>query len=57
MKDEKRVNCIKCKYFYVTWDTNNPRGCRYFGFKTKLMPSLAVYKSSGDKCKAYKSKD
>ncbi|WP_202711115.1 uracil-DNA glycosylase [Sporosalibacterium faouarense] len=56
MNKDKRINCLKCKHFYVTWDTNNPRGCRYFGFKTRYIPSLAVYKSSGKRCKAFKLK-
>lgn len=52
----KRINCINCIYFYITWDKNNPRGCKYFGFKSKLLPSVMVYKSSGEDCKMFKSK-
>lgn len=53
----KQVNCRKCKYFYVTWDQNNPYGCKYFGFKTKTLPSVYVYKSSGEPCKAFLDKN
>ena len=53
----KQINCRKCVNFYVTWDPNNPYGCRYFGFKTKTLPSVYVFKSSGEPCKAFKSKD
>jgi len=53
----KRINCRKCINFYVTWDQSNPYGCRYFGFKTKMLPSVYVYKSSGEPCKAFKTKD
>lgn len=52
-----QVNCRKCANFYITWDQRNPYGCKYFGFKTKMLPSVYVYKSSGEQCKAFRSKD
>ncbi|MCT4583745.1 MAG: uracil-DNA glycosylase [Peptostreptococcaceae bacterium] len=52
----KKINCYKCIYFYTTWDEKNPRGCKYFGFKSKMMPSLVVFKSSNNECKAFKEK-
>lgn len=51
-----RVNCIKCEYYYVTWDNKNPKGCKYFGFKSKEMPSNIVLRNSGEICKIYKEK-
>ncbi|MFZ5968244.1 MAG: uracil-DNA glycosylase [Bacillota bacterium] len=57
MEEDKNINCMKCKYFFVTWEPDNPRGCSYFGFKTKLMPSALVQKSSGKKCGAFANKD
>jgi len=51
-----KVNCIKCEYYYVTWDPARPRGCKFFGFKSYVMPSLVVFKSSGKDCEAYKVK-
>lgn len=56
MTKENRINCFKCTHFYITWDPNNPRGCKYFGFKTKIVPSLAVLRSSGKKCRAFVKK-
>lgn len=55
--ENQRTNCYKCVYFYVSWDKNFPNGCRAFGFKTREMPSVSVYKSSGKSCQAFKSKD
>lgn len=54
--DQKTVNCLKCKHFYVTWDPRLPRGCRLFGFKTQLMPSLLVFQSTGAPCDAFVDK-
>ena len=52
-----RVNCNKCKYFYITWDPRFPRGCKYFGFKSADMPSVAVYTSTGLQCIVYEEKE
>ncbi|MGX8796486.1 uracil-DNA glycosylase [Fusibacter sp. JL298sf-3] len=50
---EKRIDCRKCLYFYVTWDPNRPMGCKAFGFKSRALPSQIVFRSSGEPCKAY----
>lgn len=55
--EQKRVNCLKCEYYYITWDMNNPKGCKFFNFKSKLMPSLVVFRSSGKPCEAFKPKE
>jgi len=53
----ERVNCLKCRHFYVTWDPQFPRGCRAFGFKTRLLPSQTVLSSSGQPCMNFEPKD
>ncbi|WP_404429822.1 hypothetical protein [Sutcliffiella horikoshii] len=53
----KRINCLKCKHYYVTWDAKFPKGCRAFGFKTNQMPSVAVLRSSGSPCLKFDAKD
>ncbi len=50
------VNCFDCEYFFVTWDQQNPRGCKAYGFKTRELPSTVVKKSSGLECMKYKRK-
>lgn len=54
--NQQTPNCIKCIYYYVTWDKINPKGCKYFGFKGPYIPSVYVKMSSGNECKAFKSK-
>lgn len=56
MGEQKRVNCFQCKYFYVTWDPQFPKGCKAFGFKTRNLPSLEVFRSSGRKCLHFEKK-
>ncbi|BCN93536.1 hypothetical protein THMIRHAM_13210 [Thiomicrorhabdus immobilis] len=57
MKKTNPIDCFKCKHFFVTWDTNAPRGCRAFGFKTRRMPSDIVFETSGDECLKFTPKD
>ncbi|HLE11718.1 MAG: hypothetical protein A2504_15530 [Bdellovibrionales bacterium RIFOXYD12_FULL_39_22] len=52
----KPINCLKCNYFYVTWDQNNPKGCRIYGFKSRLLPSILVAKESGKDCLSFEAK-
>jgi hypothetical protein len=54
-KDYKR-NCYKCRFYYVTWDSQHPNGCKAIGFKTRGLPSVVVFQSSGKPCEFYKEK-
>jgi len=56
MSDTQRIDCMKCRHYYVTWDPNYPKGCRAFGFKSHAMPSIAVRSSSGKPCMSFESK-
>ncbi len=54
---ENRVKtCVGCKYYFVTWDTKAPKGCKYFGFKSLKMPCQVVRESSGNECAFYEKK-
>ncbi|KJS20113.1 MAG: uracil-DNA glycosylase [Clostridiaceae bacterium BRH_c20a] len=52
-----RVNCLKCQFFYITWEKKFPRGCKAHGFKTAQNPSTLVLRSSGTKCLYFKQKE
>lgn len=47
---QKPIDCFKCRYFYITWDASQPKGCKAFRFKTKKMPSTVVLETSGEPC-------
>ncbi|ASS94714.1 uracil-DNA glycosylase [Peribacillus simplex NBRC 15720 = DSM 1321] len=49
-KKMKRVNCMACRHFYITWDSSFPKGRRAFQFKTSNQPSRDVFHSSGQPC-------
>ncbi|MBA4418689.1 MAG: uracil-DNA glycosylase [Syntrophus sp. (in: bacteria)] len=55
--EKEKIDCFACRHFYVTWDKKYPKGCRAMGFKTREMPSIAVFKSSGLKCLRYEPKE
>ena len=52
----ERINCLKCRHFYVTWDPRFPRGCRAYEFKTRQIPSAVVRSSSGVDCMKFSPK-
>ena len=53
---KRRVACIKCRYYQVTWDVHQPYGCRAHGFKTNRNPAVVVYESSGIECQLFEPK-
>lgn len=53
---QKRIVCQRCVNYYVTWEPNNPHGCKAYGFKSKQIPSVVVKQSSGIDCSFYKQK-
>jgi len=52
----ERIICQKCINYYVTWEQGNPHGCKAYGFKSKVIPSMVVKRSSGIDCTLYKQK-
>ena len=52
-----KVNCRDCRHYYITFDAGAPYGCRIYGFKAKITPSLAVYQSSGMHCTLFSRKE
>ncbi|SEM63641.1 uracil-DNA glycosylase [Paenibacillus sp. OV219] len=54
--EQTRIDCMKCRHFYITWDKNYPRGCKAFKFKGSAMPSAAVLSSSGKPCMNFEPK-
>jgi hypothetical protein len=54
---KNRIVCQKCIYYYVTWQSNQPHGCKAYGFKSKQIPSVVVKQSSGISCSFFNTKD
>lgn len=52
----ERVECFKCRYFFITWDPNFPKGCKAYQFKTKQLPAIEVKKASGQTCLRFEKK-
>jgi hypothetical protein len=36
------IDCHKCIYYYVTWDSSFPHGCRGMEFKSRRYPNNEV---------------
>ena len=56
MSDTK-VNCFKCRYFQITWDTKFPRSCKLYEFKSAKMPSVAILETTGEHCVGFELKN
>ena len=56
MTEGKRISCIKCRYYQVTWDPRQPYGCRAHGFKSHKNPAIVVYETSGIECQLFHEK-
>ena len=54
---QNRIICQKCIYYFVTWETNQPHGCKSYGFKSKYLPSIVVKNSSGHACNFFVEKN
>lgn len=50
------IDCHKCEHYYVTWDKRFPHGCKAMKFKSKQLPSIAVFTSSTIECLLFKKK-
>lgn len=52
---DNRIICQKCIYYYVTWEVAKPHGCKAYGFKSKIIPSIVVKNTSKSDCSFYKN--
>ncbi|MBZ0270406.1 hypothetical protein K8I61_00095 [bacterium] len=48
-----KVLCRRCRHYRVTWDKNAPHGCAALDFKSRRLPCVAVYESSGRPCLSF----
>ncbi len=53
----EKINCYKCRYFYITWDATFPKGCKFYDFKSLNLPSILVSKSTGLSCDNFTPKE
>jgi hypothetical protein len=54
---KNRIDCHKCRHYYVTWNHEFPHGCRAMGFKGRYMPSISVRRISGLSCLMFDEKN
>jgi hypothetical protein len=56
MTTRPTIVCRNCRYYYITWDTRQPHGCKAMNFKSRRPPSLVVRQSSGKECMRFQPK-
>lgn len=57
MRKATQVNCMSCRYFFITYEPVHPYGCRILAFKSREMPSRVVFTSSGMECHSFCKRD
>jgi hypothetical protein len=53
----KRIACVKCRHYLITWEPRQPYGCRAHGFKSPKSPAIVVFESSGMECQLFEPKN
>jgi hypothetical protein len=56
-KQPRSPNCLKCAFFKVSWDPQFPYSCEIFSIKSRLMPSLEVFRAAGGNCPSFRFKN
>jgi hypothetical protein len=56
MEPARAPDCFRCRSFLITHDAERPYGCRVFAIKSRVLPSLEVWRSSGRACQAFEAK-
>jgi len=49
----KSPNCMKCVHYKVSWDPLLPNACEVFEIKSRLMPSVEVFRIVGENCPSF----
>ena len=55
-QQKERPNCFKCRHLVITWQMQRGYACRAMGFKSKIIPSLEVFRASGKQCQVFSPK-
>jgi hypothetical protein len=56
-KEEAAAICFSCRHFFITHDRNLPYGCKAAGFRSRALPAIEVYISSGMNCLLFAEKE
>jgi hypothetical protein len=51
-----KKDCLHCRFYYITWNTQTPHGCRAYQFQSKQMPIMVVASSTTEGCVAFEAK-
>ena len=54
--ENRQIRCAMCEAFFVTHRPATPWGCRRFGFRSKIIPSLLVFSTTGTKCAYFRER-
>ncbi len=50
------VHCRQCVHLATSWDPRLPHSCRFYGFKSRALPSVEVLRLDGEPCQGFSGK-
>jgi hypothetical protein len=57
LNTQGRIDCRRCRFYFVTWDEDFPHGCRRMGFKSRHSPGDEVRRAmKGEPCRLFEEK-
>lgn len=56
MSQSVKSKCFQCRHLIITFQIDRRYACRAMGFKSRVIPWKAVYKSSGMPCQLFEPK-
>ncbi|QDU86306.1 hypothetical protein Pla163_34570 [Planctomycetes bacterium Pla163] len=52
----ERVTCFGCVHLVTTYQPAFPYACRLMGMKSRALPSIEVFKETGEDCRGYETR-
>lgn len=56
MEEKDKILCLKCKYYFSTYDPALPRGCKLYQFRSATIPSIVVKRETGKECLGFEER-
>jgi hypothetical protein len=54
--ERERVTCFGCVHLVTTYQPAFPYACRLMGMKSRALPSIEVFKETGEDCRGYEAR-
>jgi len=56
LPEKTKIDCWGCRHFQITHQPKMPYSCQAMGFKSKVLPCIAVAQVDGNPCLSFTAK-